>query len=89
MYAEENMHKAPWHKEAHACVLAKSHPTLQPYGLQPTRLLCPKDSPGENAGVGFHALLQGIFPTQGSNPRLLNLQHWQAGSLPRAPLRKP
>ena len=26
------------------------------------------DSPGENAGVDCHALLQGIFPTQGSNP---------------------
>ena len=31
--------------------------------------------------------LQGIFPTQGSNPRLLGLLHWQAGSLPLA-LRK-
>ena len=29
-----------------------------------------------------HFLLQGIFPTQGSNSRLLNLQHWQADSLP-------
>ena len=28
------------------------------------------DSPGQNTGVGFHALLQGIFPTQGSNPGL-------------------
>ena len=28
------------------------------------------DSPGENTGVGCHALLQGIFPTQGSNPSL-------------------
>ena len=28
------------------------------------------DSPGKNAGVGCHALLQGIFPTQGSNPGL-------------------
>ena len=28
------------------------------------------DSPGRNAGVGCHALLQGIFPTQGSNPGL-------------------
>ena len=28
------------------------------------------DSPGKNAGVGCHALLQGIFPTQGSNPDL-------------------
>ena len=29
------------------------------------------DSPGKNTGVGCHALLQRIFPTQGSNPRLL------------------
>ena len=28
------------------------------------------DSPGKNTGVGFHALLQGIFPTQGWNPDL-------------------
>ena len=27
-------------------------------------------SPGKNTGVGCHALLQGIFPTQGSNPGL-------------------
>ena len=26
------------------------------------------DSPGKNTGVGCHALLQGIFPTQGLNP---------------------
>ena len=30
------------------------------------------DSPGKNTGVGCHALLQGIFPTQGSNPGLLH-----------------
>ena len=36
----------------------------------PARLLCPWDSPGKNTGVGCHALLQGIFPTQGSNPDL-------------------
>ena len=41
----------------------------------------PWDSPGENTGVGCHALLQGIFPTQGSNVRLLGFLHWQAGSL--------
>ena len=28
------------------------------------------DSPGKNTGVGSHSLLQGIFPTQGSNPGL-------------------
>ena len=29
------------------------------------------NSPGENTRVGSHSLLQGIFPTQGSNPDLL------------------
>ena len=28
------------------------------------------ESPGKNTGVGCHAFLQGIFPTQGSNPGL-------------------
>ena len=45
--------------------------SLRPHGLQPTRLLCPLVSPGKNTGEGFHALLLGIFPTQGSNPGLL------------------
>jgi len=45
--------------------------SLQPYGLQPTRLHCPWDFPGKNTGVDCHFLLQGIFPTQESNPRLL------------------
>ena len=30
------------------------------------------DSPCNNTGVGCHAFLQGIFPTQGSNPGLLH-----------------
>ena len=30
------------------------------------------NSPGKNTGVGSHFLLQGIFPTQGSNPGLLH-----------------
>ena len=34
-------------------------------------------------------LLQGIFLTQGSNPSLSCLPHWQLDSLPLAPLRKP
>ena len=46
--------------------------SFQPYGLQPARLLCPWDSPGKNTGVGCHALLQGIFQTQGLNPDLLS-----------------
>ena len=34
-------------------------------------LLCRWHSLGKNTGVGCHALIQGIFPTQGSNPGLL------------------
>ena len=60
---------------------------MTPYG--PARLLCPWDSPGKNTGVGCHFLLQRIFPTQGSNPCLLRLLHWQAGSLPLVPPGKP
>ena len=33
------------------------------------------DSPGKNPGVGCCALLQVIFPTQGSNLQLLSLVH--------------
>ena len=39
--------------------------SLRPHGLQPTRLLCPRNFPCKSAGVGCHFLLQGIFPTQG------------------------
>ena len=35
-----------------------------------SRLLHPWDFPGKSTGVGCHFLLQGIFPTQGSNPGL-------------------
>ena len=51
--------------------------SLQPRGLYPARPLCPWDSPGKNTGVGCHALLQGIFPTQGPKPHFLGLLHWQ------------
>ena len=64
----------------------QSCPTLcDPMDYHPCRLLCPRNFPGKSTGVGCHALLQGIFPTQGWNPRLLHLLLWQAGSLPLAP----
>ena len=47
------------------------------------------NSPGKNTAVGCHALLQGIFVTQGSNPHLLWLLHcmqiiycWAPGETP-------
>ena len=44
-----------------------------------SRFLCPWDFPGKYTQMGFHFLLQGIFPTQGSKSALL---HRQADSLP-------
>ena len=38
--------------------------------MLPSSLLRPWEPPGKNTEVGCHALLQGIFPTQGSNKRL-------------------
>ena len=40
--------------------------------LQPHGLYSPWNSPGQNTGVGRGSLIQGIFPTQGSN---LGLPH--------------
>ena len=48
-------------KQSAAAAAAKSLqscPTVQPHRRQPTRLPHPWDSPGKNAGVGCHFLLQ-------------------------------
>ena len=69
----------------YVCVHAKSLqlcPTLcNPMDLNPPGSSVHGDSPGKNTGVGWQALLEGIFQTQGSNPHLLCLLHWLAGSL--------
>ena len=59
--------------------------SLWPHGLYPTRLLCPQNSPGKNTGVGWHFLLQGIFPSQGSNMVLLHCRQ----TFPTEPSGKP
>ena len=71
--------RAPWWD---GCVYAQSFQVsscLRPQGLQPSRLLCPwapmSMSLGKNTGVDCHTLLQGIFPTHGSNLCLLCLLH--------------
>ena len=46
---------------------------LRPPG--PVRLLCPWNSSGKSTAVDCHPLLQGIFPSQGSNLHLLCLLH--------------
>ena len=55
-----------------ACLpYSKSGSVVSNY-LWPHGLYSPCDSPGQNPGVGSLSLLQGIFPTQGSNPGLLH-----------------
>ena len=45
------------------CLVSQSWPTLwRPHELQPTRLLCPWDSPSKKTGVDCHSLLQGNLP---------------------------
>ena len=76
----------------HGFVHAKSLqscPTLcNPMNCSPPSSSVHGDSPGKT-WVGWHALLQGIFPSQGLNLHLLCPLHWQAGSLPLAPPGKP
>ena len=75
-----------------ACVLSCFSPTwlfATPWTVAQSGLLCPWDFPGKNTGVGCHFLLQGIFPTQRSNPHLFCLLRWQENSLPLAPPGKP
>ena len=45
----------------------------------PARLLCPRDFPGKNTGVGYHFHLQRIFPIRELK---LHFLHWQVDSLP-------
>ena len=53
------------------CAWSLSHVRLcNPMDCSPPGSSVHGDSPGKNTGVGCHALLQGIFPTQGSNPGL-------------------
>ena len=58
----------------HACMLScfSRVCSLRHCGLWPGRLPYPGDSPGKNSGVGYHALLLGIFLTQGLNPHLFS-----------------
>ena len=77
--------KIPWRRKWQStpvCGVTKSQTWLSTIGLQPTRLFCPWDFPGENTGVGFHFLHEGIFPTHGWHPSLLSLLHWRVNSLP-------
>ena len=84
----------------HSSVLAWRIPgTVEPGGLPSMQshrvghdcrnLAAAAAAAGKNTAVGCHALLQGVFLTQGSNPGLLRLLHWQGLSLPLVQPGKP
>ena len=56
------------------CVFIRVQLFANPLDCSPpgSSVQAPQYSPGKNTGVGCHALLQGIFETQGSNPSLLS-----------------
>ena len=66
------MRSLPWYSDGSPVSRSAMADSARPHGLQPARLLRPWGSPGKDTGVGCHALLQGIFPAQGSNPGLLH-----------------
>ena len=69
------------------CLVTQSCPTLcNPRGCSLPGSSVHGDSLGKNTGEGHHALLQDIFPTQGSNPGLL---HCRWTLLPFEPPGKP
>ena len=59
--------------------------SLRPCGLEPAMLLSPWDSSGKSTGVCCQAILQGIFPAQGSKLCLLHYRwiayHWATGEV--------
>ena len=66
-------------------VLSRVRPSATPWTAAHQAPLS-MDSPDKSTTASCHALLQGIFPTQGWNPSLVYLLHWRAGSLPMSHL---
>ena len=72
-----------WRFLRHSCCICMLSP-VQLFAT-PWSVVCQaplsRDSPGKNNGAGCHALLLGNFLTQGLNPSLQCLLHWQADFL--------
>ena len=60
------------HISPHSTLLVSESHSVVSNSLQPHGLHRPWNSPGQKTEVGSRSLLQGIFPTQGSNPGLLH-----------------
>ena len=71
------------------CMLGSVQLFATPCTVTLKTLLCPWAYPRKNTGMSCHFLLQGTFPTRGSNLCLPKLLHWQADSLLLSKLRSP
>ena len=70
------------HKESESVGCSFVSDSLQPHGLNPTRLICPWDSPGKNTHSGVSFPSPGDLPNPGVKPRSPALQ---LDSLPSEP----
>ena len=69
-----------------ACYIPQLCPTrCDPIGHSPWGSSAHGDFPGKNTRVSCHALIQGVFPTQWLNPRLLSLLLGRQVLYPQAP----
>ena len=68
LFTTEPHQESPKGMDSGGALVAKSYLTIAT--PQPARFLCQWDFPGKNTGVGYHFLLEGIFPTWGLNPGL-------------------
>ena len=67
----------PEYRQAACCAALRrwvKSDSLPSHGLQPARLLCPWGFSRQEYRMGWHALLHGIFSTQGSNPGVLHFR---------------
>ena len=74
IYVASILIRNPWNLTQHKCrawLLTESRSVVSD-SLRPHGLYSPWNSPGQNTGVSSRSLLQGIFPTQGSNQGLLH-----------------
>ena len=95
IYVNEEIKNNPLKKKKGYNVLSCSVMSdfLLPHGLQLARLLCPWGCSRKEYWIGLPCRPPGDFPMgifpQGLYLHLLHLLHWQAGSSPLVPPRKP
>ena len=76
-YLKYHCSSLSWLMKTAPCVYSVVSDSVRARGQKPSRLPCPWDSPSKNTGVGCHALLPGIFPSQGWNLHFLCLLHYR------------